>query len=103
MILLTAEITFSNLVWTMPIIKSAQKRMRQTAARKKRLLPYRSHMKTMIKKITDLAAAGKASEAAAHLQAAYKAIDLAAKKNIIHKRTAARRKSRVARLVSAKA
>jgi len=55
-------------------------------------------MKTMIKKVTDLAAAKKLDEAKKLLPETYKAIDMAAKKNLIHKRTAARKKSLVCRL-----
>ena len=55
-------------------------------------------MKTMIKKISDLAAEKKLEEAKKLLPETYKAIDMAAKKKIIHKSTAARKKSLVCRL-----
>ena len=47
-------------------------------------------------------AEGKRTEAEAMLASAYKAIDKAGKGGVIKKNTAARRKSRIARLVSAK-
>ena len=84
----------------MPIIKSAKKRMRQTKRRTERLLPVRSHMKTMMKKVLDLAQAGKKEEAAKVLHEAYKAVDLAAKKHIIHWKNAARKKSRMSKAVA---
>ncbi|MEN9561713.1 MAG: hypothetical protein RIQ56_986 [Candidatus Parcubacteria bacterium] len=83
----------------MPIIESAIKRARQNVKRRARLLPYRTHMKTMMRSLNDLVKAGKKSEAVTILPKVYKAIDMAMKKNIIHRNTAARKKSLVARLV----
>jgi len=59
-------------------------------------------MKTMIKKMEDAVKAGKKDEAEKMLPETYKAIDMAAKINILHKNTAARKKSAMARLVSSK-
>jgi len=84
----------------MPIIKSAKKRARQNEVRRARLLPYKSLMKTMIKKIVDLTKEGKKAEAEKLLPQTYKAIDIAAKKKIIHPKNAARKKAKVCRLVS---
>lgn len=56
----------------------------------------------MIRKMEDAVKAGKKDEAAALLAETYKAIDMAAKRNIIHSRNAARKKSRMANLVAAK-
>ena len=84
----------------MPIIKSAIKRVRQNKVRHARLLPYRSRMKTMIKKVNDLVKAGKKAEAEKALPEAFKSIDLAAKRNLLHKKTAARRKSSISRAVA---
>ncbi len=56
----------------------------------------------MMKKMEDAASAGKPDEAQKLLPETYKAIDMAAKQNIIHKRNAARKKSRMSRLVAAK-
>jgi len=56
----------------------------------------KSATKTAIKKA--VTAEGKAAgERAALLRAAYRAIDVAARKGVLHKRNAARKKSRVAR------
>lgn len=86
----------------MPIIKSAIKRARQNRVRKARLQPVRTYMKTMVRKVTDLARAGKLDEATKLLPTAYRAVDMAAKKNIIHNKTASRKKSLMARLVASK-
>jgi len=84
----------------MPITQSAIKRMRQSHARHMRLLPYKTHMKTMIRKVRDAVQAGKKDEARALLPEVYKVIDTAAKKYIIHRNNAARKKSLVARLLT---
>lgn len=86
----------------MPLIKSAIKRMRQNSVRQDRRKPVKTLMKTMIRKMEDAVKAGKKAEALALLSQTYKAIDMAAKRNIIHKSTAARKKSRMAHLVSTK-
>jgi len=74
--------------------------MRQNKVRQERLLPYKSRMKTMIKKVKDLAGAGKKDEAEKALPEAFKSIDLAVKRNILHKKTAARRKSVLSRAIA---
>ena len=86
----------------MPIIESAIKRARQNIVRKTRLQPYKTQLKTMMKKLIDAVKEGKKDEAAKLLPAVYKAIDTAAKKHLIHPNNAAHKKSRMARLVAAK-
>ena len=81
----------------MPIIKSAKKRMKQNAVRRARRQPVKSLMKTMIRNVSDAAKSGDTKKVEELLPATYKAIDMAAKRNIIHKNTAARRKSSVAK------
>lgn len=83
----------------MPIIKSAIKRAKQNHVRRARRQPFKTHMKTMMRKMHDLVKDGKKDEAAKLLATVYKAIDTAAKKNILHKNTAARKKSQMAKLV----
>ena len=79
----------------MPRIKSAKKRMRQakksTAANRQK----RSTLRTALKKVRSAAAdvAGKA-----YLEAE-KLLDRAGRKNLIHRNTAARQKSRLARAI----
>ena len=86
----------------MPILQSSIKAARQNTVRNARRLPFKTGMKTQIRKVSDLVKEGKLSDAAKMLPAAYKAIDMAAKKNIIHWKNAARKKSLLARKVSAK-
>lgn len=82
----------------MPILKSAAKRMKQNVVRRQRRLPFKTHMKTMVRAVRDLAKEGKHAEAQALLPRAYKSIDTAAKKRIIHSNTADRKKALIARL-----
>ncbi len=82
----------------MPIIKSAKKAIR-VSARKRAINDRRKRsMKEVIKKIEKLSKKDK-QEAAKSLSAAFKAIDKAAKRGVIKKNNAARKKSRLSRLV----
>ena len=84
----------------MPLIKSAIKRAKQNDVRRKRLQPYKSHMKTMMKKFVTFVEAKDEKKAIALMPSVYKSIDTAAKKKIINPKTAARRKSKMARMLS---
>ena len=84
----------------MPVIKSAKKRMKQSEKRRERNYPVRSSMKTHIKKILLAVKAGQKDEAEKLMPHAYKNIDTAAKKNIIHENNAARKKSRLAKALA---
>lgn len=79
----------------MPQIKSAKKRVKVAARQAKENTFHRSRARTALKKVHNLATAGKAEEAAAALPAAQKYLDKAAKTRAIHPRTVARYKSRV--------
>lgn len=57
-------------------------------------------MKKAIKTVLEEVKAGKKKEAEKALSAAYKVIDTACKKNILHRNTAARRKSSLANKVA---
>jgi len=81
----------------MAITKSAKKAHRQSL-RKKALNDGR---KLAVRAALKVARAAKKGDAAA-LAAAYKAIDKAAKRGLIKKNTAARRKAKVAKLLSTK-
>ena len=85
----------------MPIIKAAKKSMRQDAKRKARRFPLRSQLKTVYKKALTLIKDGNLEEAKKFLPFAYKIIDTAAKKNIIHPKNAGNKKSRIARELNA--
>lgn len=80
-----------------PRIKSAKKRMRQTKARTAHNKAARSELRTAIKKVRAAAPA----EAAEALKQASSLIDRAGRKNIVHRNTASRTKSRLAKLVNA--
>jgi small subunit ribosomal protein S20 len=83
----------------MPIIKSAIKRAKQNEVRRIRRQPYKTQLKTMTRKFMDLINEGKKDEALALLPKVFKSIDTSAKKSIIHKNTANRRKSRLSKMV----
>ncbi len=80
----------------MPIIKSAKKALKQS--RKKRLfnLHQNEKMKSSVKQIKKLIADKKTEDAIKALPRTYKAIDKAAKHNVISDNTASRKKSRLA-------
>lgn len=84
----------------MPRIKSAKKAMRKSRAAQERNRRRRSQLRTAVKKVR---VAGNAQEAQAALVEATRLLDRAGKKNLVHKNTASRTKSRLAKLVAAKA
>lgn len=86
----------------MPITSSATKAARQSVKRRERRQPFNTRMKTAMRSFVDLVKEKKMEEAKKMLPAAYKAIDTAAKKNIIHRNNAARKKSLLARMVAVK-
>ncbi|HEX9313327.1 MAG TPA: 30S ribosomal protein S20 [Actinomycetota bacterium] len=77
-------------------IKSQIKRNRQNEGRRVRNKTVRSELRTAAKKVRTAAAEG-GEEGTALLRQATRALDRATSKGILHKRTAARRKSRLAR------
>ncbi|MCS7074065.1 MAG: 30S ribosomal protein S20 [Bacteroidia bacterium] len=79
-------------------IKSAQKRVRQTAKRRLRNRYKLVSTRTVIKKIRT---ASSKAEALALLPKVSSMLDKLAKHNIIHKNKAANQKSKLARLVNA--
>ena len=79
-------------------IKSQIKRNRQNERRRVRNKATRSELKTNAKRVHG---AGDAETAAAELRSASRALDRAASAGSIHRRTAARRKSRLAKAVNA--
>ncbi len=84
----------------MPNIKSAKKRVRVIATKTLRNKSLNSNLKTTIKK-AEAALAGSSSDSTAAVTLAIKKIDQAAAKGLLHKNTAARRKSRLARKLNA--
>lgn len=74
-------------------IKSQIKRNRQNEERRQRNKGVRSELRTRTKKAVAAVEAGESGEA--ELKLAIKRIDKAATKGVIHKNTAARKKSRL--------
>ena len=82
-------------------IKSQIKRNRQNELRRQRNKSARSALKTQVKKISDALDTGDQEGAQEAYREAARSLDKAASKKIIHKNTAANRKSRLSRRVSA--
>lgn len=72
--------------------------MRQSIKRRERNLQKKEAIKIIVKKIKKLITEGKNEEAKALLPQAYKTIDKATK-SFLHKRAAARKKSRLLRYI----
>ncbi len=81
-------------------IKSQIKRNRQNERRRVRNKAVRTSLKTAAKKVRTAAEAGEGDAATTQLRQAIKDIDKAASSGALHKRAAARRKSRLARAVT---
>lgn len=79
-------------------IKSQIKRNRQNEVRRVRNRAVNSELKTLEKAVETAVEAGE--DASDVLRTAQKRIDMAQTKGVLHKNTAARRKSRLTRLVS---
>jgi small subunit ribosomal protein S20 len=80
--------------------KSAEKRNRQNKIRNARNTHIRSTMRTYVKKVRTAIADGDMEGAKAVLEKAIPYIDKAASKGVIHKATASRKISRLAKLVN---
>ncbi|MFZ1257999.1 MAG: 30S ribosomal protein S20 [Candidatus Saccharimonas sp.] len=78
----------------MPIIKSAMKRMKQTAKRRERNIGIKRDIKTAVKAL-------HAAPTAETMSAAQREIDTAVKKGLIKKATASRRKAGLAKIAKA--
>jgi small subunit ribosomal protein S20 len=83
----------------MPITSSAKRAIR--VAERKRVFNIRrmNAMKDSVKEFRKLVAEGKVVEAEKKLPSVYQAIDKAAKRGVIKKNTAARKKSRIVALL----
>ena len=80
--------------------KSAEKRDRQSKMRRLRNRMNKSAMKTAVRQIEDALSAGSEEQAKAALQAAVPVIYKTAAKGSIHKKTAARKVSRLTKRVN---
>ena len=81
-------------------IKSQIKRNRQNEVLRQRNKAVRSELKTQVKKTIE-AVQSESGDAAEMYRSAQAKIDTAASKGVLHKRTAARRKSRLAKKLNA--
>ena len=82
-------------------IKSQIKRNKQNETRRERNKGVKSALKTSQKKVQTAISDGDADAAVARQREAARALDKAASKGVLHKRTVARKKSRLAKQVSA--
>ena len=82
----------------MPNSKQAKKRLRTNETRRQENKTVRSAMRSSMRKVLS---ATTSEEAEAALPMAYKRVDKAAKKNVIHSNAAARYKSRLSRVAAA--
>ena len=87
----------------MPNIKSAKKRVEVNAKRNLRNRMRKTNLKTTIKKVDAAVDGGDRAVAVESYAQAAKKIDQAVAKGILHKNTAARRKSRLARAINSMA
>jgi small subunit ribosomal protein S20 len=83
----------------MPNIASAKKRTRQNEKRRLKNQGQKSAIRTQEKKLRTLVAEKKLDEAVKAQSQLISLVDKAAKKNLIHKNAASRKKSRIAHLI----
>lgn len=85
----------------LPNIKSAKKRVEVTKVKSAQNQTAKSMLKTSVKKAQAAIAAGDSQTAAGACKDAAKTIDQSAAKGILHKNTAARRKSQLQKALNA--
>lgn len=83
----------------MPIKEAAKKYMRVTARKTIKNSKTKGVFRSAIKKTQEAVSKGNTEVAKTELKRAMQALDKAAQKKVIHKNTAARRKSRLNKLV----
>ena len=80
--------------------KSAKKRVRQNLKRRLANRRRKDAVKASVRALDEAVQAGEAKKAADQLKDVYKRLDKTAAKRTLHKRAAARKKSRLARRVN---
>ena len=80
--------------------KQAKKRIRQNDKRRLHNKAIASKMRTLVKRVMTAAEGGDQSTAETNLVLAIRAVDKAAKSNVIHDNAAARKKSQLMRAVN---
>jgi len=81
---------------------SAKKRIRQNEKRRLRNRRRKAQVKDSVRQYEQALASGQPAEAAEKLKGVYRDLDRVAAKGTIHKKTASRRKSRLAKRLAAK-
>lgn len=81
-------------------IKSAKKRILVAEKNRIRNVAFKSSIKTAVKKVLEFANAGAQDELKAALSKAYQLCDKAVSKGVLHKNTAARKKSRLTKAIN---
>lgn len=84
----------------MPQRKSGIKDLRKTRKRRLHNLDIKTDLRKTIKRFLVSVKDKKTDEAQDQLKSVYKKLDKAAKRNIIHKNTSSRRKSRFAKMMA---
>ena len=86
----------------MPQRRTSIKELRKNHTRRMRNMDIKTDLKKTVKSFVSTASQDK-TKATDLLKELYKKMDKAAKRNVLHKKTAARRKSRFAKLLAASA
>lgn len=81
-------------------IKSAQKRVEVAERNRLRNVSIKSAVKTAVRKVLEIAKTATQEELTVKLNKAYSVIDKAVSKGVLHKNTAARKKSRITRHIN---
>ena len=84
----------------MPNLKASIKDVRKSQRRKTRNLQHKNDAKKTIKEFMAAVSSGDKEKAGDILSKIYKIIDKMVKRNIIHKNTAARRKSKLTKMLT---
>lgn len=85
----------------MPTIQSAKKRLRQTPRRTEVNRTRRSRLRTFVRKVEEAIEAGDKTAAQAALAVAEPVLIASAQKGVVHRNTAQRRVSRLAKRINA--
>ena len=85
----------------MPNIKSSTRSVKTDAERRAKNAPIKAALRNAARKVEALAANGAKEDAQATMATATGLLDKAARKGIIHKNAAARKKSRLAKKINA--
>jgi small subunit ribosomal protein S20 len=80
--------------------RSAEKRNRQTQKRRARNQGVRTRVKSAVKKVRETLERGEFAEAQEAFKVAARAIDKASSKGVVHRNTASRKISRLAKAVA---